>query len=40
MGRLVKEVLVADDVFMCRTCGTHLTRVKELSSKNFTGRFG
>ena len=40
MGRKVMDVLYADDIFICRSCETHLTRLKSLSSKNFTGRLG
>ena len=40
MGRCRLDFLLADDVFECRECKTHLTRLSQLVSKGFTGKTG
>ena len=39
MGRQVLDLIFEhEDVYFCRQCGTHLTRLEHLYSKNFTTR--
>ena len=40
MGRCRLDILLEEDVFACRSCRTHLTRLCHLVSKDFTGKTG
>lgn len=40
MGRQLKYVIEGSDTFECRSCGSHLTTMRNLTSKNFYGRHG
>lgn len=40
MGRIFIDYLEGSNIYVCQTCGTHLTSYNELISKAFRGRGG